>query len=126
MKRKNKGQTQQPPKVAGFRDCEDCGKSFEPTRADAQYCSDACRQTAYRRRVTDKRKGKLSPPLSAPTSLSVTEPPQWVISDAEAVRRAELGDVIASRGLRWELEGVGVLYDQLQREVDRIRHLAGY
>jgi len=35
------------------RDCQVCGKAFEPHRAGAQYCSDACRQRAYRRRVTD-------------------------------------------------------------------------
>src|SRR5262249_17935297 len=33
------------------RNCSACGKTFEPTRADAQYCSDACRQRAHRNRV---------------------------------------------------------------------------
>jgi hypothetical protein len=32
---------------------EDCGKVFEPTRTDARFCSVACKQRAYRRRVTD-------------------------------------------------------------------------
>jgi hypothetical protein len=35
------------------RNCAACGKAFEPARADAQYCSVACRQSAYRARVTD-------------------------------------------------------------------------
>lgn len=36
------------------RQCEQCGKHFEPLRADARYCKKACRQAAYReRRVTD-------------------------------------------------------------------------
>jgi len=36
------------------RRCEMCGETFELTRTDAKFCSDACRQRAYRqRRVTD-------------------------------------------------------------------------
>lgn len=34
------------------RRCADCGESFEPQRADVRYCSGACKQRAYRRRVT--------------------------------------------------------------------------
>jgi hypothetical protein len=35
--------------------CEKCGETFEPTRADARFCSSRCRQSAYRERkaVTD-------------------------------------------------------------------------
>ena len=32
------------------RDCEACGEPFTPTRVDARYCSQACRQDAYRER----------------------------------------------------------------------------
>jgi hypothetical protein len=32
-----------------------CGKTFTPVRADARYCSDACRQRAYRMRYADGR-----------------------------------------------------------------------
>jgi hypothetical protein len=32
------------------RTCAVCGEEFEPTRADARYCSSACRQDAYRKR----------------------------------------------------------------------------
>ena len=35
------------------RSCEWCGETFEPKRADAKFCSGACRQAAYRHRVTD-------------------------------------------------------------------------
>lgn len=35
--------------------CAVCGKPFTARRADAMYCSPACKQTAYRRRVTDNR-----------------------------------------------------------------------
>jgi ribosomal protein S27AE len=31
--------------------CPECGNAFEPTRSDALYCSRACQQGAYRRRV---------------------------------------------------------------------------
>jgi hypothetical protein len=34
------------------RVCADCGEHFEPVRADSLYCSGACRQKAYRKRVT--------------------------------------------------------------------------
>jgi hypothetical protein len=34
------------------RPCAACGEPFEPRRADAQFCSVACKQKAYRRRVT--------------------------------------------------------------------------
>ena len=33
--------------------CETCGTAYRPKRADARYCSPACRQKAYRRRVAD-------------------------------------------------------------------------
>jgi hypothetical protein len=37
----------------GTHDCQLCGETFEPTRTDAKFCSVACKQKAYRRRVTD-------------------------------------------------------------------------
>lgn len=37
--------------------CAVCGKPFTAKRADAMYCSPACKQTAYRGRVTDNRSG---------------------------------------------------------------------
>ena len=33
--------------------CPVCGKNFTPKRSDAKYCSNACRQKAYRDSVTD-------------------------------------------------------------------------
>jgi hypothetical protein len=33
-----------------LRACEVCGRRFTGVRADARYCSNACRQTAYRQR----------------------------------------------------------------------------
>lgn len=42
--------------------CADCGETFTPARADAAYCSSACRQRAYRTRnakpVTDRPKAR--------------------------------------------------------------------
>jgi hypothetical protein len=35
--------------------CQGCGGSFEPSRFDSIYCTPACRQKAYRQRVTDAR-----------------------------------------------------------------------
>jgi hypothetical protein len=37
-------------KARGHRTCECCGKTFVPKRADARFCSGACKQRAYRQR----------------------------------------------------------------------------
>lgn len=42
-------------KARGTRQCQDCGKIFKPTRTDARFCSVACKQRAYRKRVTNNR-----------------------------------------------------------------------
>ena len=34
--------------------CKGCGKPFTPKRADAVYCSNACRQKAYRQSIAEK------------------------------------------------------------------------
>ena len=39
----------------GTRQCQDCGKTFKPTRSDARFCSVACKQRAYRKRVRNSR-----------------------------------------------------------------------
>jgi hypothetical protein len=39
------------------RPCMECGKHFSPSRDDALYCSSACRQKAYRGRVTTSGAG---------------------------------------------------------------------
>jgi len=41
--------------------CVVCGKSFTAKRADTRYCSPACKQSAYRKRVTDNRCAKFGP-----------------------------------------------------------------
>jgi hypothetical protein len=35
------------------RTCVECGETFAPKRSDSRFCSAACKQKAYRRRVTD-------------------------------------------------------------------------
>ena len=35
--------------------CPSCGNAFTPPRADARYCSPACRQKAYRERLASGR-----------------------------------------------------------------------
>ena len=37
----------------GTRECQECRQTFEPTRTDSKFCSVACKQRAYRKRVTD-------------------------------------------------------------------------
>ena len=41
--------------------CAHCHETFAPPRVDSRHCSRACRQAAYRKRVTDK--GKSVTPL---------------------------------------------------------------
>lgn len=42
--------------------CEHCRKAYTPTRVSQKYCSQACRQAAYRKRhSTPKRKPKAKP-----------------------------------------------------------------
>ena len=39
----------------GMRPCDECREIFEPARKDAKFCSVACKQKAYRHRVTDNK-----------------------------------------------------------------------
>lgn len=36
------------------RNCEECGRKFTPTRSDARFCSNACRQKSYRRQAAKR------------------------------------------------------------------------
>jgi hypothetical protein len=78
--------------------------------------------------VVEKVSGDGEPPETLPSepqpALSATD----LTRHAERFRaaRKEKGEMIATRALRWELQDAGVLYDRLQREVDRVRQLAGY
>lgn len=39
----------------GVLECTECGDTFQPTRNDAKFCGNSCRQKAYRKRVTDNK-----------------------------------------------------------------------
>ena len=43
------------------KSCAVCGKAFTAKRADAKYCSPACKQSAYRRSVIANRSGQFTP-----------------------------------------------------------------
>jgi len=58
----------------GFRDCVVCGEAFAPTRTDAKYCSAVCRQTAYRRRVTDNGGVTDNQQIEAPHVTDAADP----------------------------------------------------
>jgi hypothetical protein len=47
--------------LALARPYKGCGKTFTPKRSDAVYCSNACRQRAYRQSVTDELRGQKCP-----------------------------------------------------------------
>ena len=40
-------------RARGELTCACCGKSFDPVRADARFCSNACRQKSYRQRAAE-------------------------------------------------------------------------
>ena len=40
-------------KAAAEQLCAQCGEAFRPTRSDSLYCSNACRQRSYRKRVKE-------------------------------------------------------------------------
>lgn len=40
-------------RARGELTCACCGKTFDPVRADARFCSNACRQKSYRQRVAE-------------------------------------------------------------------------
>ena len=63
------------------RICKACGKVFTPARSDGIYCSNACRQKAYRQSVTDRQVFILN------TWLSVTSTPSLQINGACGVVR---------------------------------------
>lgn len=48
--------------------CAECGGYLDgginPARADARYCSPRCRQSAYRKRVTDRTDVSKAPPVT--------------------------------------------------------------
>ena len=52
--------------------CQCCGEKFTPKRAGARYCSNACRQKDYRKRVTDAASGQ-NDHIIFPQRLKVVE-----------------------------------------------------
>jgi len=74
--------------------CADCGASFTPARADAAYCSSACRQRSYRKRnagpVTGKRPNTIrnaSPVTAAEATIDWNTLPGTAKDKAEVMRR---------------------------------------
>jgi hypothetical protein len=44
----------------GWRECVECGDPFRCERADAKYCSGACRMRAFRRRHPERQRRRSS------------------------------------------------------------------
>jgi hypothetical protein len=57
--------------LARMRRCPACRQLFEPTRSDARFCSNRCRQKRYRRR----HRKKVLPPWSPDDDLIQDDPP---------------------------------------------------
>jgi hypothetical protein len=54
------------------RSCEACGVAFSPKRADAKFCSNACRQAAHRAGFAPVTKRASDAPKSAPVVTGAT------------------------------------------------------
>lgn len=52
--------------------CEWCERFFSPVRKDARFCSDACKQKAYRRRV-DPEVGSIHREKQRQTNIAITK-----------------------------------------------------
>lgn len=52
--------------------CEFCEKFFKPARQDARFCSDACKQKAYRRRA-DPEVGTIHREKQRQTNIAITK-----------------------------------------------------
>lgn len=88
--------------------CADCGDTFTPARADAAYCSSACRQRAYRNRNAPSRNGSPgkasrnattrngSPSTASRNATAVTDPS---VAEADIQRRIDAA-VAADRAAR--------------------------
>lgn len=82
--------------------CATCQTPFEPSRADARYCSSPCRQRSYRRRQRDTRNGVrgLTAAELADRNEHVRRPEQLETLLAESAR---MGIVERLPGGRWAL-----------------------
>jgi hypothetical protein len=50
--------------------CEQCGKLYVPQRSDSRYCSNGCKQRAYRNRTNTNRNGNANSNVSVTLSVS--------------------------------------------------------
>ena len=54
------------------KDCEFCGHFFKPARKDGRFCSQSCKQKAYRRRV-DPDVGSISREKQRKANIDLTK-----------------------------------------------------
>lgn len=59
-------------KAIQYKICEICGQGYKPGRGDSQYCSSACKQKAYRRRV-DPEVGSIHREKQRQTNIAITK-----------------------------------------------------
>ena len=110
------------------------GKIGAPVSAPAQSDQEQSYREGQSDRQTDQDDltGAESGKIEVAVRLQETPDQPWRISEPDAARRADRyraarkdkGELIATRALRWALQDAGVLYEQLEREIDRIRALA--
>jgi hypothetical protein len=55
-----------------YKTCEVCERTFRPARRDARFCSQACKQRAYRRRV-DPEVGSIHRERQRQTHINITK-----------------------------------------------------
>lgn len=56
----------------GYKTCEMCGRGYRAARSDARFCSNACKQRAYRRRA-DPDVGTIHREKQRQTNIAITK-----------------------------------------------------
>lgn len=59
-------------KTVLYKICEMCGHGYQPARSDSRFCSDACKQKSYRRRV-DPEVGSVHREKQRQTNIAITK-----------------------------------------------------
>ncbi len=99
--------------------CADCGNTFTPARADAAYCSSACRQRAYRNRNAPSRNGSRSTASRNKRAVTDKAYPDYNTNDpmwAEMCQRMDEGKPAVPTAL----EALGLIHDHLDGVEDAV------
>jgi len=95
--RRNQGEEIAAPRRTGV--CEQCRKAYEPQRSSARFCSHACKQAAYRKRLSVTANVT---PLRVTPSVTPIATPTTLIESGETFRYVRHADVERFMADGWE------------------------